>query len=220
MNGLVIAPAFDSGGAHPKDASGAFIPCARAFSSHYDLPSPLLFDNRPTSLKARFNTILDYVSRTTGKLDCFAAFSHGWHNGCQWGLEPVEFARALAPHAAKSLTVCLYACSCGEDPTEIGGGHEDDAPGAGDGSIADLLRDALNGLGVKARVLAHSKIGHTARNPYVRVFDPGATAGGEWLVSPKSALWHRWAHAMQTTNIWERMPFMTRAQIELELKSK
>lgn len=222
MNGLVFASGFDSGGKHPHDASGAFIPCAKAFAKHYDLPLPYLYDNRPTSMPARFNQILDYISRTVGKLDVVAGFSHGWRTGTQWGLtlgNVQELARALAPYAAETLTIgFVAACSAGEDPSEAGHtGVHDDAPGAGEGSIADELRDALFGLGVKAKIVAHASVGHVARNPFVRVFEPGAVAGGEWLIGPHERVWGRWVHAMQTTDLWIRMPFMTHDEIVAEL---
>lgn len=220
MNALVIAPAFNSGGAHPNDATGAFIPGARAFAAHYGQPPPQLFDNRPASMPARLNQVLDQIDHFVGKMDVFAAFSHGWRTGCQWGMDfssVQEVARALAYVAAPSLTVCLYACSTGEDITEVGGVTHDSAPGAGDRSLADALRDALNGLGCPAKIVAHATVGHVYHNPYVRVFEPGATAGGEWLIAPAEPYWPLWVHAMQNTGLWLRMPFMTHDDIVKEL---
>lgn len=220
MNGLVFASGFDSGGKHPHDAAGAFIPCAKAFAKHYGLPLPYLYDNRPVSMPARFNQILDYISRTVGKLDVVAGFSHGWRTGNQWGLtldNVQEFARALVPYAADNLTVIFYACSTGEDPSEVGGGTHDDAPGAGEGSIADATRDALFGLGVQAKIVAHAAVGHCARCAFVREFKPGAVAGGEWLIGPHERVWSKWDHAMQTTDLWIRAPFMSHDEVVAEL---
>lgn len=221
MNSIVIAPAFDSGGAHPADAHGAFQPGARAWAAHYGQPAPHLFDNRPVSLRVRFNQILDLIAHATPKIDTFVAFSHGLRRQLQWGLtvdNTQEFVVALAPVAAEKLTIILYACSAGEDKTEVGGHAYDDGPGAGDGSIADLLRDGFQAVHVDATVIAHTTVGDTRFNPYLRRFDKSQDGhGGVWVFSHKEDLFPRFSHRMHTTNLWMRAPYMTRDQIHAEL---
>lgn len=221
MNALVIAPAFNSGGAHPSDATSVFIPGARAFAVHHGQPPPQLFDNHPTQMKLRLHQVLDHIDHFVGKMDVFAAFSHGTHTGTQWGLSlstVQEVARALRYVAAPELKVILYACSTGEDTYEATHpGVHDNAPGAGDGGIADALRDALNELGCAATVVAHATVGHAFHNPYVREFVPGSDNGGEWLIGPHDPSWSKWVHAMQHSDLWLRMPFLTHEEIVKEL---
>lgn len=222
MNGLCIAPAFDSGGSHPHDATGAFQPGARAFAAHYGLPAPTLIDNHATPAK-REAELLAVLARTPGPLDVVALFCHGWRTGLQLGpsLATVDvLARALRGVGAAELTVCLYACDAGEDRREVGDATPvlgDDAAGAGDGSFADQLRDGLLALGAMPRVIAHATAGHAFRNPYVRVFGRDTTAGGEWLVVPGSPAWRPWVRALAGGDLWLRMPAMTREQILAEL---
>lgn len=223
MNGLTFAPAYDSGGAHPHDATGAFQPGARAFSTLHGLPPPHLFDNRPASMRVRRLAVLDVIRATPGPLDVIALFSHGRRRGTQWGgvNEPVvcdEIATVIASVAAPDVVIALYACSTGEDVSEAGhDGVIDNAPGAGEGGFADRLRDAVLAHGKRPRVLAHTTAGHAFRNPYVRVFDASTDKGGEWLIAPGSPDWHAWVKALAGGDLWARMPFMQRDAVQAEL---
>ena len=144
MNGLIIAPASDSGGKHPHDATGAFQPGAFAFAKHFGLGKPFLFDNTKAP-PARFKQVVGAVKAASKPIDVLAYFGHGVRKGCQMGVtvdNASDFTKALAAVAADRLTVCLYACSTGEDD-----GTHTAGPGAGNGSLADTLRDQLAAAG-------------------------------------------------------------------------
>lgn len=156
-------------------------------------------------------------------LELVAILSHGWEKGIQPGFtvrNVDRLAQALARVSKPTLAVVLYCCSTagGEMPTDR------DAPG-GDGGFADRLRDALCAAGVtQCHVDGHEKVGHTTRNPYVRRFlgtgttDPGR--GGRYLVEPGSALWKRWDHALETSDLRWRFPLMLPSDIHAELSAE
>jgi hypothetical protein len=122
--------------------------------------------------------------------------------------------------AASATVVPLYCCSTGKDP-------EDDpltAPGTGDGSFADRLRDALCAAGdADCRVMAHTTVAHTTKNPMVLFMDgmgiPDGGVGGYAPVSPKSKSWVPWKKRLreQAGTLRFRMPYMTPAEIHAEL---
>jgi len=216
MNGLILAPESNSGGKHPHDATGAFQPGASAFRKHYELAEPVYFDNTRAPA-ARFEQVLGVVKAAQKPLDVLAYFGHGWRTGSQMGLgvDNVDrFAAALAAVAADRLTVCLYACSTAEDDAKSA------APGDGNGSLADELRDALVRAGKPATVVAHATVGHAFHNPYVRVFDATTDRGGRWLVDPRAPkrLFHEFATAMQVGDLWMRMPFMSSDDVIAEVR--
>lgn len=226
MNGLVIAPAYDSGGAHPHDATGAFQPGARAFAKLHHFPPPVLFDNRKMPTAARLPEVLRAIRAMPPPLDVLAIFSHGWRTGSQWG-GSVALAEAVAiavsAMASPDVVIALFACSTGEDVSEAGAhaGHHENMPGAGEGSFADTLRDKILAHGKRPYIVAHASAGHAYRNPYVRVFDASTTTGGEWLVAPGSDEWDAWVHALRDENrmLWATFPLMTREQVLADLRT-
>lgn len=221
MNGLTMCLAYDAPGKH--DASAVFIPGALGFTHGNDLPAAVRVDNH-AALPARFVPTLNVISAQTQPLDVFAYFGHGWHTGCALGVRLANldtFCRVLAAHSAPVLTVCLYACSTGEGDPESGGRNPDkhDVPGAGDGGLADRMRDLLCGHGIKATVYAHSSLGHAFTNPFVRRFGPDTTDGGAYVVAPDSPLWGAWVHKLGTSGLWLRFPFLTSEELAAELVS-
>lgn len=219
MQALTMCLAYDAPGKH--DASSVFIPGALGFSHIHGLDAPVRVDNH-AALAHRFVPTLDTISALTKPIDTFAYFGHGWRTGCALGVSLANldtFCRVLSQHSAPALTVCLYACSTGEADDEAGGRTPDrtDVPGAGDGSLADRMRDLLCGHGVKATVYAHAEVGHAFRCKFVRRFGPETTDGGSYVVAPDAPEWHAWCHAIDTTDLWARFPFMTRDELLAEL---
>lgn len=219
MKGLAFAAGFNSTGRH--DATGAFQPEAKAFCRLHKLAGPLLFDNRQKYPVRRAFVYHALEECQTGALDVVALFCHGWIDGVQTGhvrAVAQDFARRLARVASPRLVLVLYACDSGRDADRDRKDDDDAGPG-GDGGFADVMRDALLNAGVlEPRVFAHATLGHTTRNPYVRVFDnTQGTIGGQWVVEPHSPQWRAWVRALDKTSLRFRFPFMSRQEVEAEL---
>jgi hypothetical protein len=218
MKALVFAPLRNTEGKHDADefASEAHAFC-RANGLRDDV---VVFDNHGDYLERRESLLARLHERPEGSLDVLALFTHGWPSGVQLGFGTEHtrgLARALKNVAAPSLTVALYCCSTGADTNPL---TDDTAPGpGGDSGFADRLRDELGDQGVRATVFAHSTAGHCTRNPRARVFLPDERRGGQWLVEPGSELWSAWLRALHSTDLRLRFPFMTREQLEAELRA-
>ena len=220
---LIFVPKSNSEG--KKDATGAFIPEAKAFAALARAGSRIFQFDNAKPLPARRAEVLAELDRSKSEgFTAVALFCHGWLDGVQAGFlrkHADEFAHAInaavssAPNAViTDVTVPLYCCSTGKDP-------QDDpltAAGTGDDSFADKLRDALCAAGqVDCRVMAHATKAHTTKNPMVLFMDgmgvPTGGVGGFAPVSPKSADWTGWKKALSTTDLRFRMPFMSPAEI-------
>lgn len=228
MTVLAIHPAHNSKG--KRDATGAFIPEARAWAElhngHLDAPATThvaRFDNHAAPAKRRRD--VEAILRGHRDLNAVGFFCHGLTRSLQTGhaLAHVEsLADALTACTRPGAVVALYACDAADTPRK-------DAPG-GDGGFADALRDALV-LRDAAHwrggwVDAHVTTGHATRNPYVRRFSctlavpsevPLGIVGGEWLVTPGGPLWRSWARALRETDLRLRFPLMQRVDIAEEL---
>ena len=214
MRALILHPLRNSG--TKRDATGAFIPEARAYANVMSMTHDTVlvgFDNSASKLARRRQ--VEASIRSTGPLQHFALFSHGLAKGLQTGhdLATVStLAEALAASAgpSKRLVVTLYACDAADSPG--------DGPG-GDGGFADALRDALAERGITGHVDAHVTTGHTTKNPYVRRFwcdGQAAGTGGDWLVAPGSPKWRAWIRALKGDMRW-RFPWLTPAEIDAAL---
>ena len=171
----------------------------------------------------RFDALHTSLSGVTD-VKQLAVFCHGWSSGIQLchGSRVEQLAKLLrAAMPGTNPDVTLYCCTTGSDllasTSEVSGSE---APG-GDGGFADRLRDELCEAGaVHCQVDAHTVLGHTTRNPYLRRFEgagvPTGGVGGHWLVTPRSKLWPRWVEAMKGDLRW-RFPTMTVGQIHGEL---
>lgn len=179
--------------------------------SHSPWGGPVI-ELKVSSLKPplRFAKVVDVLMPHRAAGGRVAIFCHGWANGLQ--LVPMvrirDLAHILAEHRAPVVT--LYACSTADGPAT-----------GGDGGFADRLRDALCAAGaVACRVDAHATAGHATRNPYVRRFEGMGVAtggvGGQWIVTPKSALWGPWARALKGDLRWE-FPLLSVAEIHARL---
>lgn len=196
------------------DWSGAFLPEAVRFGRlHKAPPERLVKIDISRDRAARLQQVLAAVERC-GSISLLAFFCHGWRGGLQLGPYSQDVAalvRVLGPRARHDLAVVLYACSAG-------GGTEDGPEGpGGEGGFADALRDALVREGLPAQVDAHTCVGHTCRNPYVRRFSRDTATGGAWLVAPDDPLWKTWRARMHDTDLRHRFPLLTPEQIRQEL---
>lgn len=198
-----------------SDWSGAFRVEAGRTAQLYQVPPQMVQQidvSRPR--RERLAQLLAAVD-ARAELDLVALFCHGWTGGVQLGpysADTPALAQVLARRARPGLAVALYACSSGASPE----GHPV-APG-GEGGFADALRDALVAEGLAgAHVDAHTVVGHTTRNPYVRRFTAGQALGGEWLIAPDDPLWPRWRLQLRETDLRLRYPLMTAEQIRAEL---
>lgn len=219
---LAFVPKHNSHG--KRDVTGAFLPEAKRFVAAAASGSVVTIDNHLTFARRR-RAVLAELGKPehSANLDAVAFFCHGWISGVQlgFGMRSVrQLAEGLGWVAASDfLVVPLYCCSTGDDP-------EDDplsAAGTGDGSFADKLRDNLCAEPVAYnRVVAHSTVAHTTRNPMVLFFDgmgtPDGGVGGYAPVLPSSANWGAWKRGLRgATDLRFRFPFMTVGDIHAEL---
>jgi hypothetical protein len=215
-NALIFTPDRNSHG--KRDYTGAFRPRARAFAKLHEIPLKCIVPiDQSRSKWGRRQQVLAALAQAEPGLDVIAFFCHGLRRSLPsmgFGLGSVErLADAMAAKAAGILYVPLYACLNAGGP----------GPG-GDGGFADELRDALCRAGsIWCRVDAHSKSGHTDKNPWLRRFDgegsPVGGQGGQWIVKPGGPLWRSWVREMrrQRSTLRLRVPFLGRAQIHEEL---
>jgi hypothetical protein len=229
MNNLIFYSSVNTPGRH--DATGAFIPAARAFAKLHGgtlIPVNCLNENKTKRQKQ----ILGAIDAAPDRVDSVSFFCHGWPRGVQFGFDITKTSiPALAAVAAKKSTddliVSLYCCSTADGPDIGDESYPDDdetgtpAPGT-DGGFADHLRDKLSYFGaINCKVIAHRKGGHTTKNPHVVVFegggDPEGGIGGRWIIDPKDDLWPAWRAALKT-DMRFRFPFMTMEEIEKELR--
>jgi len=220
---LAFAPAHNAHG--KRDATGAFIPEAKRFVAAADEGQLVLFDNRKPFAQRRREVLgeIDTYVRAGG-LDAVAFFCHGSIRSIQAGIG-MRSAKALAASLAgvarsDFLVVPLYCCSTGDDP-------DDDpmsAAGTGEGSFADRLRDDLCRADIKyTRVMGHTTVAHTTKNPCVVFFDgmgtPEGVEGGYAPVKPGTKAWGPWRRALRSTDLRFRFPFMTPGEIHAELSA-
>lgn len=207
---LILYSAQNHPGKH--DATGAFIPEARAFASRYDVPDEniLALDcikNNPYRRRMIcgdfFNQHLDYDVGLIG------IFCHGWSSGIQIGFSKTtvkDLVYYLDYSCARDVRIVLYCCStASKSKSSRKMALQKIAPGT-DGGFADTLRDEMLRQGFRRGwVDAHLTPGHTTWNPYVVRFlnnpmfdDDIDLPGGQWLIQPKSKLWPEWRHALKT----------------------
>lgn len=194
-----------------RDATCAFIPEAQKFAEFWGDCEVVGIDNTRPMTKRR-DQVLYRLESQLSSVDLIAFFCHGWRNGIQLGFrnsDIEELASSIGDATTDTPLVALYCCSVAE-------GGED-----GEGSFADKLRDRLCEYGdIHCSVAGHYTVGHTTRNPHVRVFTGAGSefggTGGYRLVSNKSALWRAWKQALKT-NFRFRFPVTTLAGVHQEL---
>lgn len=229
---LVFRPAYNSKGR--RDVTGAFKPEAEKFVACVGPAKSRIvaIDNRK-SMAARKRAVLSELEAADAEDEFFdgvAFFCHGWSTGIQLGFRTSDtpvLASAIQDICEHSFTnVPLYCCSTGR--AKQYGSRRGEAlaafssPGTGDDSFADKLRDELCAQGAEyCRVMGHTTVAHTTKNPFARFFDgmgsPVGGVGGYVPVGPKSKLWQPWRHALQQTDLRFRFPFMEVTEIHAEL---
>ncbi len=220
---LAFAPRFNTPG--KRDATGSFQLEAGAFVRLARKGSELVLVDNRKGVPARRQEVLAAIDARVGEgFTSLAFFCHGLRSSIQLGFRsllapPLATAITNLTDAAQDVVVPLYCCSTAAD-------HDGDAlgaPGTGDHSFADKLRDALCAAGaVHCRVMAHSTVGHTTMNPMVVFMDGMGSAqggvGGYAPVSPGSVQWRAWKQTFRlAATLRLRMPYMTPEAIHAEL---
>ncbi|MCH6551211.1 MAG: hypothetical protein IH804_04260 [Planctomycetes bacterium] len=218
---LAFAPMHNSHG--KRDATGAFIPEATRFIMAAAVGSRLVLFDNSKPFAARRREVLREIPKHKD-LDAVAFFCHGSMKSIQAGFG-MRSARLLAyalslESRSDFLVVPLYCCSTGDDP-------DDDpitAAGTGEGSFADKLRDELCGNDIKyTRVMGHTTVAHTTKNPHVVFFDgmgtPEGVEGGYAPVKPGTKSWGPWRRGLRSGDLRYRFPFMTPGEIHAELSA-
>lgn len=217
-----------------RDATGAFIPEAKAFQKRHNIPDEHMFGVKcPGVAKAkRRQAALEGIRAVgrTGKIDTIAFFGHGWPKGIQFGFNRnnlIELVNTMAEICQDDVNVILYACLAAEnDERDTDYGN----PGpATDGGFADMLRDEMVRQGMKSGwVDAHKTAGHTTWNPYVIRFlcsdvedEEEGAMGGAWIVEPRSQFWKKWRTALKSAEGTLRydFPFLSELEIKQQLQA-
>jgi len=226
MNVLVLHATKNTGG--KKDATHVFVPEAARFAAHMMAQGHEVmlhgFDNLlpPPRRRAEVEQVMNLgpARDGLGTWDVVAFFGHGTRRGIQTGHNVAtlpRLLRALRPRLSGRVVMPLYACS-----TAGGAG-----PG-GDGGFADRLRDVLSEAGVTGHIDAHTVLGHSTANPYVRRFyldGQGAGLGGDWVVAPGSPNWRPWVRQLHAERdepgagtLRFDFPFMTLPEVDAALE--
>lgn len=216
---LAFAPEHNSHG--KRDATGAFRPEALAFCRLHGALPAVLFDNR-LDMTDRLRFARERIeAMQPGTLDTLAIFCHGWKDGIQLGARTRSaclLVDSIRRVAASDLRVILYCCDAARDDDDDRADDKEPGPG-GDGGFADKLRDEMRAQGVRGTVFAHTTMGHTTHNPYVRRFDPGDLVGGHYIIKPHSPHWRAWHRALRG-DLRFRFPFLSDLEILAELQQR
>jgi hypothetical protein len=215
MTIIAFAPRYNTGA--KKDATGAFIPEAKAFLRFHSQPATnlALIDNeRPPGVMRAF--VRRELSRYAG-LTGVAFFCHGFRTGIQFGFRSADAPTLVSSIVDPSpdLRLTLYACDAARDADKDRDDDRADEIG-GDGGFADALRDALASVAPACAIDAHTTAAHTTRNPDVRRFQGPAGAGGAYIIPRGDPLWPAWRDALRG-DLRFAFPFLTVAEIRARL---
>jgi hypothetical protein len=216
LNGLVLYCSTNSPGKH--DASGAFIPEAKAFAKCHGIPNSDVIGMGGSGTARRMITLEALRERAGRNLDCIALFCHGTSKWLQLvgGLKHVHsFAEQIAACIAPGAKIILYACSTADGPGSYDG---DDLGASVEGGFADKLRDEFREMGVGCYVIGHETPGHATWNPYAIEMDSRNNDAG-YYVGPRSTHWKRWIRGLRDKHSDLRyvFPFKSRFEIYAEL---
>ena len=205
-----------------RDATGAFIPEAKAFAAHYGVPNKNVIGVDCTKASyMRRKIVLDSI-KSVSEIEGLLFLCHGWPTGIQFGfnIDNVAMLASSIRNHSEDIHIALMACSTAEN--KIKDNEIYNLGPATDGGFADKLRDDLYISGLCGWVDAHKTKGHTTRNPMVVRFEiEDFRTGGEWIVPPHSKLWKHWRTALRYNTDDLRYEFfkLTRAEIEERLLS-
>lgn len=226
MNALVFYSSRDSKG--KVDASGAFIPEAKAFAKRHGIPDEDVIGidcTKRNPASVRRSLVIKELSRSDKTdLEVLAFFGHGWPDGIQFGFrrQHIPLLVESLPYPVRTdLKVGLFACLTAENDKRDSD-RKNIGPGT-DNGFADRLRDGLVRHGVTdGWVDAHKTAGHTNWNPYVvrmrcsDVVNPERGGiGGIWLVPPSSPRWKRWCKALRDKDTGLRYDFLVMDRDEI-----
>lgn len=165
-------------------------------------------------VSGRAKTVNDHI-KNGGKITTLAFFCHGTRWGIQSGHtikkgvhdgpRSIEaFAKVIGSNIEPTCNIVLYACSSGRgDEAEKFNG-----PG-GHAGFASRLTKWIKIFCPEWRgwLDAHTTVGHTTQNPYVRRFLPeDETDDGFWLSTPNNPNWKIWVRDLKTVRRF-RYPF-------------
>ncbi len=135
--------------------------------------------NRLALRSMTIEDIADNAGFKTLAFFCHGSWKHMYGTGHQiWNV--TELARAISLDCVGDPTILLFACSCGRGkkvpPLKKRKAIVVRARVFGKDGFAARLSAELGGLGVRAKVFAHTTKGHTTRNPMlcVTTTDPNA----------------------------------------------
>jgi hypothetical protein len=220
FNILVVYSCKNSKGKH--DATGAFIPEARAFAALHGVPENNMCAvdcRRP--VKARRTQVLEAIAAVgrNQKIDMIAFFCHGWPSGIQVGIRRAEIPQLvdrLKHFAAKDLKIALYACLTAEN--DVRDQERERIGPATKWGFADTTSYLLGKEGFHGWIDAHKTSGHTTWNPYVvRFMMQDSSPRAAWLVEPGSQMWGPWVKAVRGTNVRFEFPFWTEIDLKTDL---
>lgn len=193
-----------------KDATGAFIPEAKAFAKIHGVPKrDLIAVPQDIPLWDRRWIVRKALQKRAGVATAYDAVIYLGHgtptslpglglrqNNLAW------FADGVAGLIGWKGVLVLYACSAGK--------------GFG---VADRIDVELADRGFKeVRTVAHLTPGHASWNPYAEYSGEGPTSRGVPIIAKGSKVWQRWISALRN-NQWFRLsfPFMTQSEIVRQL---
>lgn len=228
----ILVPKYDTS---KPDATGAFHPESINFSDFWTLDKDKIVyvNNRlPKSCHRPGNVAEELLKqmrevqgRSSKPIAVWVFFCHGYTHGLQFSIRSPnhpqfdskyreayeEFLNIISEHPSPLLA--LYACSTGDDPD----GDPDSAPGSGDDSFADCVRDDLCKRGaIYSRVFAHTTAGHTSCNPMIKFFDgdglPSGAEGAKLIAQPGSKEFRN-LRTLLKTDFRFKVPFMTQVSV-------
>lgn len=237
MQGLAIGKnilvAYSNTNSHGKyDASGAFIPEAKAFAKLHEIPDENVIGIKLPKVakrKRRDQTLAAIAEAGKDRLlDAIALFGHGWPRGIQFGFNREhipQLVEHLIQYCQPDVKITLFACLAAEN--DVRDRSVTNLGPATDGGFADLLRDEMVRRGLdRGWVDGHKTAGHTSWNPFLVRFlcadvdDPEIGAqGGAWLVAPRSETWKKWIAKLrdQKSGMRYRFPFLREIEVKAEL---
>jgi hypothetical protein len=234
MNADKLLIFYSSKNSHgKKDATGAFIPEAKAFAGHYMVPDDHIIGVDCSQPKRqRRAQVLKGIESVEG-LEGLLFFCHGWPTGIQFGfnLKNLQILAALiADSAADEIKIGLMACLTAENRERDN--EVNDVGPATDGGFADCLRDEivfqsrqLDSSLKKGWIDGHKTAGHTSWNPMVVRFlledvteEDDKHRGGAWIVEPGSQYWRRWRAALKNNTDNLRYEFFRKDELAIKRK--